>query len=791
MSRRLLPIAVFGALALAGCGDDSSGADPQPLPPAPEPDALGFAVPDPEPALPAGVDPYRPPAPDDPSLRDTAIAAGLRMGVPEDTLVVTGDGFVPGTTRFDVFGQSAGQEAGTLVETEPPQMEELIASVLLPDSLPAPSMYLVYPRTGARGLPWAVNRAAARWVGPDQASPGHGCALYGTSLSYGHGTETAYVYLKPEGSSEGQWITPTEVNPYRVAFDVPAELTPGTYEVWAHNGHGGRYGFSGPVELEVVAPPDWSGYDAQIFDVTDYGAVGDGQTDDFDALRAALDAATEAGPATVHVPAGTYAISTTLRIPRYVRVQGDGVGQTIIESTPGFQASNDWLVWNGPCHEGLLGSELVDMTLDSTPGDNSEVLRWRQCTDGRLANVHLIGDVDLHEMHRLSVTDVVIDGHIFFGAATQTFVDRCTSNVGEHRDVLTIWGGEQIAFQNHVAQDLAPGQTGGVSSGRLLVIQGHWGSSRDIYIGDSQTIDLSPALDKPDQNSGEQILFEMVNSAYQGTATPATETTATLPGMDAEEISVDESELVVVQGKGLGQRATIVAIDEGAGTVTLSQPFRVIPDETSVVTVSRVVTDFVVYRTSLQGKADFAERETASSGVQPWGNSFDIVVDQSTFDQLGEPWTIWGIKTDHADRPLAPCYFNSFVNNQSTDVEVGALQYAGFHAEGVDEPIGLLGNCVRNNDFSNVTEAGITLAGDGSMAFNVWDANRFYDAFRGVRARRSDDAPVGGFEQNLLLRSTFERGAAPLSGSVGFDSDPEITWVLTDTTFEGYESGEP
>ncbi len=75
----------------------------------------------------------------------------------------------------------------------------------------------------------------------------------------------------------------------------------------------------------------------------------------------------------------------------------------------------------------------------------------------------------------LARVGAVRDGHIFFGAATQTFFDGCSSNVGEHHDVLTIWGGEQIAIQNHVAQDLAPSETGGISSGRLLVIQGHWG----------------------------------------------------------------------------------------------------------------------------------------------------------------------------------------------------------------------------------------------------------------------------------------------------------------------------
>src|SRR6266498_4170379 len=50
-----------------------------------------------------------------------------------------------------------------------------------------------------------------------------------------------------------------------------------------------------------------------VFNLTDFGAVGDGVTDDGPALQNALDAMAEAGGGTLFVPAGRYAIITPVQ----------------------------------------------------------------------------------------------------------------------------------------------------------------------------------------------------------------------------------------------------------------------------------------------------------------------------------------------------------------------------------------------------------------------------------------------------------------------------------------------
>lgn len=65
----------------------------------------------------------------------------------------------------------------------------------------------------------------------------------------------------------------------------------------------------------------------QIF-VTDFGAKGDGTTDDTNAFQTAIDSAAVQG-GTVHIPAGNYKIMQTLHVPAGVQLKGDGLGNSL------------------------------------------------------------------------------------------------------------------------------------------------------------------------------------------------------------------------------------------------------------------------------------------------------------------------------------------------------------------------------------------------------------------------------------------------------------------------------
>ena len=62
--------------------------------------------------------------------------------------------------------------------------------------------------------------------------------------------------------------------------------------------------------------------------VKDFGAVGDGVTDDTAAIQAALDS----GAKRVYIPSGTYIVTASVRIPSEITVYGDGTDKTLISS---------------------------------------------------------------------------------------------------------------------------------------------------------------------------------------------------------------------------------------------------------------------------------------------------------------------------------------------------------------------------------------------------------------------------------------------------------------------------
>lgn len=65
---------------------------------------------------------------------------------------------------------------------------------------------------------------------------------------------------------------------------------------------------------------------------SDYGAAGDGVTDDTAAIQEAITAAASSG-AEVFLPSGTYKISSTLTRPGGVSIRGDGRGKSILDYT--------------------------------------------------------------------------------------------------------------------------------------------------------------------------------------------------------------------------------------------------------------------------------------------------------------------------------------------------------------------------------------------------------------------------------------------------------------------------
>lgn len=125
----------------------------------------------------------------------------------------------------------------------------------------------------------------------------------------------------------------------------------------------------------------WRGWlavpgDPSVFNVLDYGAVGDGETDDTEAIQDALDAAAIVG-GTVYMPAGTYLVVPlagevyALLLASNVRILGDGL-LTII-TIPNQESSIRFVFYGS----GVDFAQIAEMTITTPdPGNLATVAEW-------------------------------------------------------------------------------------------------------------------------------------------------------------------------------------------------------------------------------------------------------------------------------------------------------------------------------------------------------------------------------------------------------------------------------
>ena len=137
--------------------------------------------------------------------------------------------------------------------------------------------------------------------------------------------------------------------------------------------------------LGGYAPP--GGQPSGIFDALDYGATGNGVTDDTAAILAAATAANAAGGGIVWLPAGVYITSASLFQYSHVTFKGAGIDATIIRASVSFTYTIQ--AFGTPSAQ-IVESGISDLTIDTQNVADADALLYQYVSFLRIERVKFL-----------------------------------------------------------------------------------------------------------------------------------------------------------------------------------------------------------------------------------------------------------------------------------------------------------------------------------------------------------------------------------------------------------------
>lgn len=238
--------------------------------------------------------------------------------LPDQSVVVVGDHL--GDAQYLLWGLSPTQVGGQRWDMSATVKTDNQAILTLPSNMPSGVCLLWPAKADQWGQPIRLNAPQAWWCTPDRAAPGRRVRICGRNLAAKPDCVTAFVYLTASDGT-GNWLTLQTVDKYFLDVDLPGNLAPGSYQLWVHAGSGGQYGWSEPVDVDVVAPPKPS--KPIVFQGGKPGA-----------LQALVDRVAAEGGGEIHLLQGQILLPTTLVVPAGVRVRGAGIDKTTLQLNP-------------------------------------------------------------------------------------------------------------------------------------------------------------------------------------------------------------------------------------------------------------------------------------------------------------------------------------------------------------------------------------------------------------------------------------------------------------------------
>jgi hypothetical protein len=198
---------------------------------------------------------------------------------------------------------------------------------------------------------------------------------------------------------------------------------------------------------------------ADVVNVKDFGAVGDGVADDIVQIQAAIDAAYAAGGGLVYVPPGTYRITTSINMRSYVKlfgVYGEDNTFGVVGSKNGSEIKWDGAVAGDPIIR-AFSARLFEIDGIHLDGDNKDVVGILLDSDNNPSGSQ-------NEIRRFSIRKCLVG--VKWG--TSGIAGGSFANDGTRFSTFTIWS-QMVGSVGFIINSGNAGQMSVIESGGIQV----------------------------------------------------------------------------------------------------------------------------------------------------------------------------------------------------------------------------------------------------------------------------------------------------------------------------------
>lgn len=633
------------------------------------------------------------------------IAEYTRQADAGDTITISAEG---SPDAFLVTDESGASEEATVR-----QVVGRMFAITLPGTLAAGDMYLVHPVSGAAtGTPVRVNSSDGRWISPASVAEGDTFSIYGRGLEL---DGVAHAYIDGFG-----WIESVAANPYKADFVMPS-VGNGSHTIYPHNGHCGKYGFSDALTVAVDNTYPWNDDTNTWIRVkaSPYNAQGDGTSEDGDAINAALVAANAIDHSTVYIEEGAYLTHRSWHSLTDVRVVGDGMDRTVIRTsdTYGSSANESYGIFYNNFGECVFKDFAIELTDSITNGMSTDAAFYQNAQAGnitidgvRIDNRPTTVDAGQSIIHTAAAnmpitirnSEFYIREHVNIVGAPQVTIDGCDFvGMWDVNILVNIPECRNISITDCTARslDIATDTSRTWCQGRVVHAAGSTGGLRNLYISGLTTTDL---MVRPgyagNQNTGEQILFDITPGQYEGSPSAvADSTTMTLSGLAADHTG---ESITVIEGRGIGQTRHIASYN--AGSITVDKPWRVAPDTDSVLRIAYSFDNIVAYDNDLDGISK--EDGQSSAGLEIYGGGSGVAFDNNRVTDVRKGICLWA---DYVANGMnGSIAFSEVRNNTVSDSKYAFFEvYDDYNGTTTLETPVQVGNVFANNTADNCNVA--------------------------------------------------------------------------------------